>query len=52
MPRLDTDNRAPRDCHLRFRVLRTPDMEEVIQQIKLRVNPQVSLTQSHEGHNM
>jgi hypothetical protein len=28
------------------RVLRTPDTEEVIPQIKLRVNPHVGLTQS------
>jgi hypothetical protein len=29
-----------------------PEMEEIIPQIKIRVNPQVSLTQSHEGRNM
>jgi hypothetical protein len=43
MPRLHVDNRAPGDHQLSFWVLLTLDTEEVISQIKLRVNPQVSL---------
>jgi hypothetical protein len=46
------DNRAPRDRQLSIGVLRAPDMEEVLPQIKLRVDPKVSLAQSHEGCNM
>jgi hypothetical protein len=46
------DNNAPRDRQLNFRILRTSDAKEVLPQIKLRFDPQVSLTQSHEGHNM
>jgi hypothetical protein len=46
------DNHAPRDRQLNFRILRTSDAKEVLPQIKLRFDPQVSLTQSHEGHNM
>jgi hypothetical protein len=49
MLKLDINNSAPRDCQLRFLVLWTSDKEELISPIKLRVNPQVSLTQSHEG---
>jgi hypothetical protein len=37
------DIRAPGDHQLSFWVLLTPDTEEVISQIKLWVNPQVSL---------
>jgi hypothetical protein len=44
MPRLGMNDHAPRDCQLPFGVLRTSDKEGVIPQIKLRVNPQVSLT--------
>jgi hypothetical protein len=49
MHRLDMNSRAPRDRQLCFRVLWTPDTEEVILQIKIKVNPQVSRTQSYEG---
>jgi hypothetical protein len=49
MPRLDMNNRTPRECQLRFWVLRMPDTKEVNPQIKLMVNPLVSLTQSHKG---
>jgi hypothetical protein len=52
MPCLNMDNRTTRDCQLSFRILQTPDMKEVLPQIKLRVDPQVSFTQSHEGRNM
>jgi hypothetical protein len=51
MPRLNLDNHALIDHQLSFRILRAPDAE-VLPQIKLRVDPQVSLTQSHEGRNM
>jgi hypothetical protein len=44
MPKLDMNNCTPRDHELHFQVLRMLDTEEVIPQIKLRVNPQVSLT--------
>jgi hypothetical protein len=46
------DNRALGDRQLIFWILQMPDMEEVIPQIKLWVNPQVSLSQSHEGRYM
>jgi hypothetical protein len=49
MPRIDMHIHAPRDCQLHFWVLQMWDMEEGISQIKLRVNPQESLTQSHES---
>jgi hypothetical protein len=49
MPKLDMNNRTPRECQLRFWVLRMPDTKEVNPQIKLMVNPLVSLTQSHKG---
>jgi hypothetical protein len=49
MPRLGMNNHTPGDHQLHFRVLRTPDTEEVIPQIELRINPQVGLTQSHKG---
>jgi hypothetical protein len=52
MPQLDMDDHATRDCQLRFRVLRMTDMEEVLPQIKIRVNPQVSFTQGHKGRDM
>jgi hypothetical protein len=52
MLKLDMNNRALRDCQLHVRVLRTLDTEEIISQIELRVNPEVSLTQSHEGSYM
>jgi hypothetical protein len=52
MRRLDMDNHAPGDHQLHFWVLRTPDTGEVIPQIKIQVNPQESLTQSHEGRNL
>jgi hypothetical protein len=42
----------PGDHQLHFQVMRTPDMEEIIPQIKLRVYSQVSLSQSYEGHYM
>jgi hypothetical protein len=49
MPRFDMNNRTPDDYQLHFPVLRTADMEDIIPQIKRKVNPQVSLTWSHEG---
>jgi hypothetical protein len=51
VPRLNMDNHAPRDRQLSFRILRAPDVKEVLSLIKLTVDPQVSLTQSHKGHN-
>jgi hypothetical protein len=51
MPRLHMDNHAPRDHQLSLWALRMLDTEKVIPQIKLHVNPQVSLTQSHEFPN-
>jgi hypothetical protein len=44
MPRVDINNHAPGDYQHHFRVLQTPDTEEIIPQIKLRVNAKVSLT--------
>jgi hypothetical protein len=52
MPRLDMNNRAPRDHQLHFRVLGMPDTEEIIPQIELRIISQVCLTQSYEGRYM
>jgi hypothetical protein len=46
------DNRAPENRQLSFRILQKLDMKEVLPQIKLRVDPQVSLTHSHEGRDM
>jgi hypothetical protein len=49
MPELDMNNHAPRDCQLCVQVLQMLDTEEIIPQIKLMIDPQVSLTQSLEG---
>jgi hypothetical protein len=46
LPELDMNNHAPGDCQLHVWVLQKLDTEEVIPQIKLRVNLQVGLTQS------
>jgi hypothetical protein len=50
VPWLDMNNRAPGDCQIRVWVLRPSNTVEIISQIEVRVNPQVSLTQSHEGY--
>jgi hypothetical protein len=42
----------PQDCQFHVQVLRMPDTEEIISQIEFRVNPQVCLTQRHEGSYM
>jgi hypothetical protein len=39
----------PRDYQLHIRVLRTTDAKEIISQIELKVDPEVSLTHSHKG---
>jgi hypothetical protein len=39
MPRFDMNNRTPDDCQLHFPVLWTADMEDIIPQIELKVNP-------------
>jgi hypothetical protein len=52
MPRLNMNNRAPRDYQLHVRVLQTLNTEEIIPHIELGVNPQVSLKQRHEGTYM
>jgi hypothetical protein len=52
MPHLNMDNRTHGDRQLNFGILRAPNGKEAHPHIKLRVDPQVSLTQSHEGHNM
>jgi hypothetical protein len=46
MPQLDVDNNTPRDRQLCFWIVRTLEMKEVIPQIKLMVNPHVSLIES------
>jgi hypothetical protein len=52
VPGLDTDDRTLGDRQLSFGILRTLNMKEILPQINLRVDPQVSLTQSHEGRYM
>jgi hypothetical protein len=39
MPGLDMNHHAPKDRQLHVWVMWTPDTEEIIPQIKLRVNP-------------
>jgi hypothetical protein len=51
VPHRNMDNRAQGDHQLSFGILPMPDVE-VLPQIKLRVDPQVSLTQNDEGRNM
>jgi hypothetical protein len=45
-------NYASGDHQLSFKILRTLVVKEVLPLIELRVDPQVSFTQSHEGRNM
>jgi hypothetical protein len=45
-------NYASGDHQLSFKILRTLVVKEVLSLIELRVDPQVSFTQSHEGRNM
>jgi competence CoiA-like predicted nuclease len=52
MPRRDMNDRTPGYCQPHIQVLWVMDIEEIIQQIELRINPQVSLTQSHKGRYM
>jgi hypothetical protein len=52
MPGLDMDDCATRDHQLSFRILRTPNTEEILPQINLRVDPPICLTQSHKGRYM
>jgi hypothetical protein len=46
------DDHVTRDHQLRFRVLQMTDMEEVLPQIEIGVDPQVSFTQGYKGYNM
>jgi hypothetical protein len=52
VPHLNMNDHILRDHQLSFRILWTLDMKEKFPQIKLRVNPHVGLTQSHEGQYM
>jgi hypothetical protein len=52
VPHLNVDNHASGDCQPSFRILWAPDTKEVLPQVKLTVDPQLSLTQSNEGRNM
>jgi hypothetical protein len=52
VPHLNMNDRAPEEHQLSFGIQRTPDTKELFPQIKLRVDPQVRLTQSHDGHYM
>jgi hypothetical protein len=46
------DDCATRDRQLRFSVLRMMDTEEVLLEIKIEVDPQVSFTQGHKGRDI
>jgi hypothetical protein len=46
------DDNAPGDHQLCFRILWTKDVKEVLPHIKIKVDPQVSFTQGHEGRDM
>jgi hypothetical protein len=48
VPRLDMDHRASRDRQLCYRILQTVHMEEILPQIEIGINPQVSFTQDYE----
>jgi hypothetical protein len=52
MRRLDMDNPALRNHHIRVQVLRMPDVEEVVPKVKMGDNPHVGLAQSHQGRNV
>jgi hypothetical protein len=52
MLRLDVDNHIPQNCQFHVRVLCTSSTEEIVQHVKMRVNPHVGLVQNHEGHNV
>jgi hypothetical protein len=44
MPHLNMNDCAPGDDQLNLGIMRTPYTEDIFPQIKLRVDPQVSLT--------
>jgi hypothetical protein len=52
MPRLDMNNHTPEGRQPRVQVLRAMDIEEIIPRIKHRIDPHVSLTESHKGRYM
>jgi hypothetical protein len=52
VPRLDMNDCTPGDHQLRFRILWTTGVKEVLRQIKIRVDPQVGFTQGHEGRDV
>jgi hypothetical protein len=52
MSRLGVHIYAPLKLPIPCRVLWTPDVEEIVPQVEMGVNPHVGLTQSHEGRDM